>query len=129
MVKKLNAFRLSPDLESVLDDEAVNSSKTAAIESLVADGLKYRMLNHHRPVSKKFIERLGNDGIFRLYACFVNAVCGELRLEPKYDLPVKYRFEPTPKQSKFYVPGQETFLILSEMELVNGAGQIVRIID
>lgn len=129
MTKRLNAFRLSPELESILSDESLGESKSSVIEVLAADGLRRRMETNAKPISSKWLDRLNPDGIFRMYCAFVNATCAELGLPDKYDLPVKYRFEPTPKNSKYYCPGAETYLVLSEREFVRGDGAIVREID
>jgi|GEM_PF-2095986 len=127
-MRKLNAFRLDANIENILSDKVLGSSKTSVLEELLADGLKYRMMEYHKPVSRKFLDRLTADGVFRCFCEFMDAVARESGTESRYAVQGKFRLEPCPANSKFY-DGHDCYLVLSEREFVRGDGAIVREID
>jgi len=128
MSKKMTGFKLWPSVDAILDDRAFGSSRTEALEGLIIDGLRYRMLGHVKPIAKKFLDSRSGNGVVCLYCNFIDAINAELGLEPKFSS-IRYRLEECPRGSKFYTEGEQGFLVLSENEELDGYGRIRRYID
>jgi len=134
MTKKIRSFKILPEVEDLLFDPifaGADGNRTAALEYLISQGLKYEMLfNHNKPLSRKFLDSKNPAGVFVLYHQFRSAINRELGIMPdeRFHVFGQWRFEKCPPNSKFY-DGGENYLLLNDKQIIGPDGNIFGRLD
>lgn len=102
----------------VTDSEVVDSF-TKAAQAMVADGLKYRMSRHLKPISNSYLDMLKPRGAFNTYKMFEEAIEAEQKEQPG-----NYRLELIPDGSKYADNGREAYMPLHSGEMFGPDGEV-----
>jgi len=123
MVKQVKAFRLPPELIEFVAGAAqdANSSEAAALEALVADGLRWRMQEHIKPVARHFTDALSPAGVIDFYTReFLPAVDRDAGIGGSH------RLEAVPPGGAFEAAGITGYVVLDENETITPDGILRR---
>jgi len=121
---KALSLRIDDQLATILEaDVKTAGSITAAVEGLIADGLKLRMQENAPAVHPHFLANLTPDGIIAFYGHFLEAVRLRAGLMNDDGSMPAYRFEQAPAGGaweKAGLTGAWAVLHISERFTVNG---------
>jgi hypothetical protein len=113
MAKRQISIRLPEAALRILETDP-SGSQSEAIEQLMADGLRQKMMSLKFRPPRSFVYTLNPDRLFVLYLRCQDALLGE-----RGPLGGRYRFEKIPAISMYLEPNIETYIPVLENEVLD----------
>ena len=147
--KKWYSIRLDESNASVINEAAgiQKATFTEAGKRVLADGLRFKMMTHHKPISLKYMNELETQEVFTLYLKFLMALRVWTKTKPYFMFQDKridemeekgwramgksselseFRFEPVPVGTEYADsdPAKQMYLVLDQTEIIGPDGLI-----